>query len=408
MRAKFFKDGALLLAAEFISRLFAFSVSFVLAREIGLAALAVLTLAQSIVSYATVAGDAGLGTEAVRRIASGEPSGTVVRQTARLQIFFALLASAIVVPLAMVQTDSLVAIGVALVPALVAASATYVLQGRLDARSLAISRVFGNSVVGVLGIVMSLMGLPLWAIASSYSVGALVSMLYVNYRAGIGAAEIFGRVPWHALSSGGSKYLSLASYTVVLHGYSSCLIIMAQNFGGGSLLVDVALATRVLLLLVIPGQLLGSLLLPRYSRASVSLRTLCFHLVAALIVGGLITIFVHLCAEWFVPLMFGPESLNSVSAVEMISVQVPLSLASTVLVTFFLATGRFATVALIYAAALIAQLGLGFWLGEFHSEVFVMALVLSEWIFVLMLLSALLLTGSRQAPRTRVAAKVNA
>src|SRR5688572_11460148 len=109
MRGKFFKDGALLLAAEFISRLLAFSVSFALAREVGLEALAVLTLAQSIVAYATVAGDAGLGTEAVRRIASGEASQAVVRQTARLQIFFALLASSVVVPLALLQTNSIVA-----------------------------------------------------------------------------------------------------------------------------------------------------------------------------------------------------------------------------------------------------------------------------------------------------------
>lgn len=400
MRTKFFKDGALLLAAELVSRILAFSVSFVLARQIGLEALAVLALAQSIVAYATVAGDAGLGTEAVRRIANGEQSEAVVRETARLQIFFALLASALVVPIALAQTTSLVAIGLALGPVLVAASATYVLQGRLDARSLAVSRVLGNTVVGAMGIVTSLMSLPLWVIASSYSVGALVSMLYVNHRAGVGPTQIFGRIPWRSLSVGRSKYLALASYTVILHGYSSCLIIMAQNFGGGSQLVDVALATRVLLLLVIPAQLLGSLLLPRYSRAAVSMRTLCLHTVAVLILGGFVSLVVHLSAKWFVPLMFGPESVDSVRAVEAISLQVPLSLASTVLIAFLLAAGRFSTLAGIYAAVLAVQIGLGFYLRNFESSEFVMALVLSEWIFVLLLLTALLLNPGRRSSKS--------
>lgn len=309
----------------------------------------------------------------------------------------------------MLQTNSLVAIGIAVMPVLVAASATYVLQGRLDAKGLAISRVLGNTTVGVSGISMALMGLPLWAIASSYSLGAFVSMVFVNNRAGIGAAEIFGRVPWQVLGSGGSKYLALATYTIILHGYSSCLIIMAQNFGGSSLLVDVALATRVLLLLVIPSQLLGSLLLPRYSRAVVSLPRLCGHMMSALLVGGLITLFVHLFAGWFVPLMFGQEAIGSVGTVEMISVQVPLSLASTVLVTFFLASGRFKTVAFTYAAALCAQLSLGYFLRDSPSNMFVVALVLSEWIFVLLLLLSLLLSVPGRAPKSaevRVTARV--
>lgn len=401
MRNKFFKDGALLLVAELVSRLLAFSVSFVLAREIGLEALAFLALAQSIVAYATVAGDAGLGTEAVRRIASGEESDAVVRQTARLQVFFALLASSLVVPIAVVQTNSLVAIGLALIPLVVASSATYVLQGRLDAKNLAVSRVVGNVIVGAMGITTSLMGLPLWIIASSYSVGALASMLYVNNRAGIGLRHIWGKIPWRTLSVKRSKYVALAVYTIILHGYASCLIIMAQNFGGGSQLVDVALATRVLLLLVIPAQLLGSLLLPRYSRECVSIKTLCLHVVTVVLLGGLVSLVVHLSARWFVPLMFGPESVQSIRAVEVISVQVPFSLASTVLIAFFLAAGRFSTLAGMYAIVLALQVGLGYLLRNFESSVFVMSLVLSEAIFVLILIATLWLKPVVRIPFSR-------
>lgn len=390
MRAKFLRDGAHLLFAEVLSRLLAFSVSFVLARQVGLEALAILALAQSIVAYATVAGDAGLGTDAVRRISNGEASILVVKQTARVQILFALLASFIAVPAALMQTGSLVALGVALVPLLVAASCTYVLQGRLDAKGLATSRIVGNVIVGVFGITSSLLGLPLEVIALSYSAGALASTFYVNRLAGVSFSDLLGPIAWSSFSGVRRKYLALAAYTVVLHAYASALIIMAQNVGGGVQFVDVALATRVQLLLVIPAQLLGSLLLPRYARRQATLRSLCGHLALAMIFGACISIAVHLSASWFVPLMFGPDSLSSVGAVEAISVQLPLSLASSVLIAFFLAAGKYVMLARLYLLALAVQIAVGFLFRDYEASVFVLSLVASEWIFVLALLAALL------------------
>lgn len=401
MGAKFLRDGAHLFSAEVLSRLLAFSVSFVLARQVGLEALAVLALAQSVVAYATVAGDAGLGTDAVRRISNGEAAKAVVKQTARVQVLFAALASLIAVPAALLQTGSLVALGVAVVPLLVAASCTYVLQGRLDARGLARSRIWGNVVVGVSGITSSLLGLPLEVIALSYSAGALVSTIYVNRLAGVSLSELFGPVPWASLSAVRMKYFALASYTVILHAYSSALIIMAQNLGGGAQFVEVALATRVMLLLVIPAQLLGSLLLPRYSRRHVSLRSVSGNVALAMLLGVVMSLVVHFTAGWFVPLMFGADSQSSVRSVEMISLQLPLSLASSVLIAFFLAVGKYAMLARLYLLALAVQIAFGLVLREQEAAVFVLSLVASEWIFVLALLVALLFYPVKAKPSQR-------
>lgn len=402
MRGKFFRDGALLFSGEIVSKLLAFSVSFVLARQVGLEALAILSLAQSIIAYATVVGDAGLGTDAVRRISNGEVARGVVRQTARVQVVFALLASLVVVPVAMSQTDPSVAIGVALVPIFYAASANYVLQGRLDAKNLAISRVLGNVVVCAFGMATIFLSFPLGIIAFAYSAGALASMLYVNRTAGVRIVDLMGALPWTALKEMKTKYFALASYTVIVHAYSSALIIMAQNFGGGSQLVEVALATRVLLLLFIPAQLLGSLLLPRFSRGPVSMKTMAASLATALLVGALMSVAVHLTAQWFVPLMFGPEAQDSVTSIERISLQLPLYLASTVLIAYFLSAGRYVMLARLYLFALLVQIALGYLLRDYDADVFVLSVVCSEWIFVLSLLVALLLSGSRPTQQRRI------
>lgn len=399
MHRKFFSDGALLFSGEIVSKLLAFSVSFVLARQVGLEALAILTLAQSIVAYATVVGDAGLGTDAVRRISNGETAQAVVKQTARVQIVFALLASVVVVPVAMAQTEISVAVAVSLVPIFYAASVNYVLQGRLDAKNLAVSRVLGNIVICTFGMGAIFLHLPLGLIATVYSAGSLVSMLYVNRVAGVRFRDLFGALPWDSFRVMKSKYFALASYTVIVHAYSSALIIMAQNFGGGSQLVDVALATRVNLLLFIPAQLLGSLLLPRFSRGAVSMKRMAASVGAALLVGGLMSTGVQLTAEWFVPLMFGPESKGSVDSIEQISLQLPLYLASTVLIAYFLAAGRYAMLARLYMFALIIQVAMGYALRDYHAPVFVLSVVFSEWIFVLSLLAALLSTDPRRLRR---------
>lgn len=83
MTSKFLRDGSALLAGEMVSRVFVFGTTLVVARGYGLEAVAVLSLAQSLIGYATVAGNSGLGNYAVRKIIGGAPVEPVTRQTAR-------------------------------------------------------------------------------------------------------------------------------------------------------------------------------------------------------------------------------------------------------------------------------------------------------------------------------------
>lgn len=386
-KRKFLIDGGFLFGAETLARLFAFSVTFFLARQVGLEALAVLSLAQALIAYALVAGDAGLGTAAVRRIALGQESHEVIRDTARAQVLLASIASLVVVPIVAVQTSWLIALSLSTLPLIAAASTTYVLQGRLDARGIAYSRVTGNLVVGVLGIGLSLLACPLWVIAFSYPVGAVAAMLVVNTRSGASLGLVFGRVNLVHLRSEARPYMSLALFTVVLHAYSSCLIILSQNLDQGQHFIDVALSTRLLLIMVIPAQVLGSLLLPRYSKVSHNDlgHDLKRHLAMAFTAGCAITFAVWLTADSVVPILFGSEAEGSVLSVQVISVQVPLSLVSTVLVAALLAHKAYGTVGRIYLFTLGVQILAGFWLVGYSSPIFICALLIAEACFVILL-----------------------
>lgn len=388
---KFFIDGGYLFGAEACSRLFAFSVTFVLARQMGLGSLALLALAQALIAYALVAGDAGLGTAAVGRIAQGHGTPKVIQDTARAQIFFAIVATVIMFPIVAAQTTLLLAVSVSSLPVIAAASTTYVLQGRLDARWTAISRVVGNCVVGVGGITMSALALPLWIIALAYPAGAAVSMLIVNYRSGASLRLVFGRVDFHHLRSEARPYLSLALFTIILHAYSSCLIIFSQNLDGGRHFVEVALSTRILLIMVIPAQILGSLLLPRYAKAFLDNHSVTWarHAIAAGLAGCVLAGMAFATAGFFIPLLFGANALGSVASVQVIAFQVPLSLVSTVLVSVLLARKRYGTVGFVYLLALCAQIIACFLLANAPTPEFICSLLIGEVLFVGLLVTVL-------------------
>lgn len=395
---KFLSDGGFLFGAEGLARVFAFSVTFILAHRVGLESLALLGLAQSLVAYATVAGDGGLGTAAVRRIAMGDSTVSVVRDTARAQVFLSTVASALLFPIVAIQTSVALALVLGTLPIITAASTSYVLQGRMDAKWIAFSRVAGNIVVGCTGIVLSVFSFPIWAIALAYPLGSLVSMSIVNSRSKVAYRVIFGRVSLRHLRDEARPYLSLAFYTVILHGYSSSLIILARSLNGGSYFVEVALATRLLLLMVIPAQILGSLLLPRYSArvASQSLQISVWRdAFVALGAGLLIFATVASTANWVVPLLFGAGASSSVPGVQIIAAQVPLAMVSTVLTALLLANKNFGILSVTYCCALVAQILCGLGFARLSAGAFVFSIVVSEAVFVALLLIATLWLRSR-------------
>lgn len=384
---KFLSDGAYLLAAQLVARLLAFSLTFVVARTLGLEQLAMLGLAQSLVGFATVAGDAGLGTSAVQRIARGEDSHQVVHDTARAQVWISIVASLAMVPIIATQTDILLALSLCLTPMVIAATATYVLQARLQARKIAVGQIAGNLLVASVGILLAVIGLPLGVVALVYPAGLFLTMIIVNAQAKVSIRDIVGLPHFAHFVRDGRSYASLLFYTLVVHAYSACLLILSQNLASGRHFEGTGLASRMLILMVIPSVILGSMMLPRFAAVPPSAKRLSLLTGAAFLAGALLATANALLAPVYVPLLFGPEAVPYIGAVQLVGAQVPFSFACTILTSAALAERRFVSTGLAYALALLSQITFALLFSQFSTSVFVLAISVSECIFLMVLAS---------------------
>ncbi|WP_208709749.1 hypothetical protein [Sinomonas sp. R1AF57] len=388
-RKAFVRDGAALLGAEGISRVIVFGVSFVVARHAGLEALGTLALVQSLLAYATVAGDAGLGTNAVRVIASRQDDSPVIRDTFLLQTGLTFAALLVLIPVTAQASSWDLALSLALVPVATAMRTSYVLQGRLHAVAAAKARVGGNLATGLSGVLVAALGGPLWAIGLSYSFGAIVTTIAVNAASRFNLSSITAGFRLGAMVGLLRKNLGLALFTVLVHAYSSLLIVFAQYGPTPELLVQASVATRVLLLLVIPSQILGGIVLPRLVGSAKS--KLSLILGAPFLVGLLIAFCSYFAAPTYVPLLFGESSMGSVAAVQAISWQVPFSMASSVLLAYLLSKGRYWLSSGIQLIGLLVQLAACWALAARGAELYVFSIVVSEIALVLLLIFARLL-----------------
>lgn len=355
---KFLRDGGLLFLAEGVSRLVAFSVTFVIARRVGLPEVAVITLAQSVLAYATVAGDGGMGTGAVTRMINGGAVREIVRGTARTQLGLTLLASLIVVPIVASNAGWPLAIVLAATPFAIASSTSYVLQARQDVASIAAARISGNLVTAVVGVLAAISELPLPVIAAAYPLGALTTAAVGNWRAGTKAVDVFGRPSVSFLISDWKHSLGLFGYTLTVHFYASVLLILSSVLSGGSNLVAIALATRLLLIFSIPAQILESILLPRYSRRvrdeGFSRRVLR-DAALGFVVGSVACGALIIAAPLYVPLLFGAAADDAVGTVQAVVLQVPVSIATSVLSAGLLARRRSLGLSIAYLSAAVIQ-----------------------------------------------------
>lgn len=384
---KFLSDGAYLLVAQLAARLLAFSLTFIVARTLGLEQLAMLGLAQSLIGFATVAGDAGLGTSAVQRIARGEDSRQVVHDTARAQLWISVVASIVMVPIIATQTDMMLAFSLCLTPVVIAATTTYVLQARLEARKIAVGQIAGNLLVASVGILLAILGLPLGVVALVYPAGLLLTMFIVNAQAKVRIRDIVGLPRISHFVSDGRSYAALLFYTLVVHSYSACLLILSQNLASGRHFEGTGLASRMLILMVIPSIIVGSMLLPRFAAVPPSRKRLFILTSVAFLGGAVLATANALLAPMYVPLLFGPEAEPYVGAVQAVGAQVPFSFACTVLTSAALAERRFVSTGLAYALALLSQITFALLFAPLSTSVFVLAISVSECIFLVALVA---------------------
>jgi O-antigen/teichoic acid export membrane protein len=377
---KFLRDGGLLFAAESLARLAAFVVTFLVARRLGLHEVALLTLGQSLMAYATVAGDGGLGTGAVTRLVRGGNVPDVIKGTARLQVSLTVIACLVLVPVTAAAVGWALALVLAFTPVAIAASTQYVLQARRDVRAIATGRISGNLSTAVIGATAAFSHAPLWVVACAYPVGAIVTMLLVNRAAPAPLRLTFGVPSVTFLRSDWRHSLGLFGYTLSVHVYASILLLLAAALRHGDNLVEVALATRLLLLFSIPTQVLESVLLPRYAALAqqLTVKRIVRDSGVAFVAGVVFAAALIVAAPLYVPLLFGPDASGSVGTVQAAVLQVPISLVTSVLTVDLLARRRSAGLTVAYMVAAAVQAGLAVWFASSGAELMVQAIVWSE------------------------------
>lgn len=390
----------MLFAAEGVARLAAFSVTFVIARAVGLQEVAVLTLAQSILAYATVAGDGGMGTGAVTRLVRGDPASGVIQGTARSQIALTLVASLLVVPLATPSVGLALALVLALTPLAVAASTTYVLQAARRVGSIAVARISGNLVTAALGVTAAAFHLPIAVIAVAYPAGTFVTMMVVNRQSGVRLLDMVGLPSRGFLVSDWRHNAGLFGYTLTVHIYSSTLLILSSIVGTASSLVSIALATRLLLIFSIPGQILEAILLPRYAAVSLlDLRRRAIRDAALAFAGGTVAATaLILLAPFYVVLLFGSAASSSIETVQHVLVQIPISLATSVLAAALLAGRRSVGLTTAYALAALAQIAWVLLSAASGPELMAYAIVVSEIVLLTGAITVLRMSPGARAP----------
>lgn len=398
MSSHWAKEGLVLTGAEYISRAFGFVLTLAISHSMGVDALASVALAISITGFATVAGDAGLGTHAVRLLVHGTPVRNVVRDTARVQIA---LTAVVLIPAwvwAAIATDWAMASALAIVPIASAARAGYVLQAELRAKELAVSRVVGNLTTAVLGLAAVALGASLPVVALSYGIGALSSLAYVQWRIrqplglSLGPPSVeFIRTTWR-------HQLALAGYTIALYAYYNVLLVTVSIVGTSAALNDVAVATRVAAIFTIPATSVTAVLLPRFA-ADARLR---WHRFAGLgaAAGAACAAVIIAASPALIPALFGPEAAGAVGATQILMLEMPIGLANGVLAALVLGRGKYRSAFVAYAAAVAVQVLAVLALAHRSS-----AAMSSSFVASSLVLFALLVTFARGRRLDRVPAR---
>jgi len=347
----------LLVGGEAVTRLLGFLLSAVIAREFGLEALAALTVAQGLVAFALVAGDGGLSTDGVRRLAGGElPRARLIALTTVGQVALTVSATSVllvvvaVLPLS-TQTKQVVLV-LALLPMTYALNLGWVLQSASRFFALTTSRVAGQAAGMAVGLVcLYYLDSFLLAVASLVLGSAVTDVLLALHsrRDWRGPGRLSGRAVVQRVRQG----RGFLGYTLANHASSAAPLLMTAFVGSAAVVGQYSVAHRLLLLAVAPAQVFASVLLPRFSSTPGALRSDLWAPVSALVVltagaSSALVVFARPIAE----ALFGAAAGSATPAVQLVGLFIPLSYTSLLLTTALLAEGRAGTQARYTALSL--------------------------------------------------------
>ncbi len=356
------RRGVLALAAgEATTRLLGFALSAVIARRAGLDALAALTVAQGLIAYALVAGDAGLSTDAVRRLAAGDGSRShLIALTTAAQICLTAAATTVllivvaVLPLTTASKQPVLALS--LLPLSYALNLGYVLQSSSRFKALTISRITGQVAGVVLGVACLVRFDSFLLAVASIVLGAFVTDLLIavaSRQDWMPVRQVTVRAVLVRIKQG----RGFLGYTMANHASSSSPLLVIAIIGTAPDVAHYSVAQRILLLAMAPAQILAAVLLPRISLRGHVLddeywsQVLSVSVVAA---GAASALFVF--ARPISEALFGPAAASAAPVVRLVAIFLPVGYTSLLLTTTLLSRGRASMQAAITAGSLLPLL----------------------------------------------------
>ena len=361
-----------LAAGEATFRALGLVISAVVARRLGVNALGVLLVAQSVVWYALVVGDAGLSVDGTRRLAGRleSPAPLIVEITA-IQAFVSIVAIAIVAAVASLLPIQLQAKHILLfllpIPLLYALNLAYVLQSRRRMLPVSIGRVIGQLAATAIALVGVIWFNSLVIVAIAITIGQLLTDAVLI---AVTKAE-WSPVPRPHLSSmlerlkHGQSYLL---YALVNHFNSSTPLVATALLGGVFVIGTYGVVNRLVLVCVAPVILIAQVTLPRFSADLVhpggsgkarlrSSYSIVLGAMFALLFAGLVPLL--LFPQQILELLFGPQAGRATSTLRVALLFLPFSYFNALSATALLALDRAtrqSCIAIAGAAVLVGAL----------------------------------------------------
>lgn len=344
-----FRESGILNAAELFSRLMTIAVTILVGHIMGTSNLVTLTLGQLCVNLVLVVGDSGFGVVGVRRIAAGENPRVVVKDVLPIQFFITTAALAVVLlvggriaPLPLILVLGVGALAYAF-------NVSYVLLGRLHYERFALARLAGNVSGGVLGCVAVLLSENLLLVGLGLSAGFVVTsgltwILVGQWgpRRPRPAVSSERRPAWRDIPSG-------MAYTVSVFGANAGVLLLVKLGGSGPVVEAVAIAWRVLQILLIPVVVAESQLLPRFASGALDKTKVIPIAALGVVACTCASLVVTTAPRLFTETLFGAEGDQFVQATRILVWSLPPFCVVSVCAAFLLSRGRLVATACGYA-----------------------------------------------------------
>lgn len=343
-------EGVLFYASsEAFIRVLGLAVSVLVSRHLGLIALGELTVAQNLVQYALVAGDAGLTALGMAEIAKGLELRRVVLPITIAQITLSAAASLVVVGVAAVLSPKVDVVTVVALSPLALAYAlnlSYVLQAERRLSTYAAARIGGQIVGTALTASIIYAGGSIAVVAASMCCGPFV------------AAAIVAKDVWPRLASHTSGDLLRAVRNVstsirqgahylkngfLLHVYWSTTVVLLAVLASPTVVAEYAVGFRLALVAASVGQIFAWTWFPRLIRIDHERghdRAVPEIVTGVIIIAGSVATFAAIATRPILAGLYGSAPGSSALVLQILCIHLPFTYFTALMQVVLLALGH--------------------------------------------------------------------